>query len=46
MVEYVEHSPDDLWSGSFAIDDGCMLAPQVPGHGVAFSDEAKKRYKP
>ena len=44
MVEYLEHAPDDLWSEAFAIDDGFMHVPQVPGHGVDFSDDAKKRY--
>jgi L-alanine-DL-glutamate epimerase-like enolase superfamily enzyme len=44
MVEYLEHAPDDLWSEAFAIDDGFLHVPQIPGHGVDFSDEAKKRY--
>lgn len=44
LVEYVEHAPEDLWASPFPIVAGKLTVPDVPGHGVELSVEARTRY--
>ncbi len=44
LVEYLAGSPEDLWQDPVEIVDGMMAPPDRPGHGMAFSAEAIKRY--
>jgi L-alanine-DL-glutamate epimerase-like enolase superfamily enzyme len=44
---YVEYYPfmDDLLEEHLVVEDGQVLVPQGPGHGVRFTDDAWKRYR-
>jgi len=44
---YVEYYPfmDDLLTEGLVVEDGHVLVPKGPGHGVQFTDEAWKRYR-
>ena len=45
LVEYVEHTPADLWSRAFEVKNGRIAIPNVPGHGVELSSTARARYE-
>lgn len=44
---YLEYYPfmDHLLTGTLTVEDGMLLVPDTPGHGVTFTDEAWKRYR-
>ena len=44
---YVEYYPfmDDLLVEGLVVENGALLVPTRPGHGVAFTDEAWRRYR-
>ena len=44
MVEYVEMLPPETLTRDFAVSNGCMAVPGVPGHGVEFTEDAIRRY--
>lgn len=44
MAEYAELFPPGTLTADFDVVDGCIEIPDVPGHGVEFTDEALKRY--
>lgn len=44
MVEYVEMLPPETLTREFPVVSGRMEVPDVPGHGVEFSEEAIRRY--
>ena len=44
-AEQVNTVPDDLFAEPLAIVDGHLQVPDRPGHGVAFSPEAIKRWR-
>jgi L-alanine-DL-glutamate epimerase-like enolase superfamily enzyme len=44
LVEYAELIPPDVLTREFPVVDGCIRVPDVPGHGVAFADEAVRRF--
>lgn len=44
LVEVLAGSPSGLWEDMPAIVNGTMMPPAGPGHGMAFSAEALKRY--
>lgn len=44
LVEVLAGSPEDLFRHPVEIVDGGIALPNRPGHGVAFSEEAIKRY--
>lgn len=45
MAEYVELIPADLLTHPFAVVDGHLRVPEVPGHGVELTGEAMTRYR-
>jgi len=44
---YVEYYPfmDDLLSAHLVVEDGAVLVPKEPGHGIEFTPDAWKRYR-
>ena len=44
---YVEFYPfmDDLLTHGLAVEDGNVVVPTAPGHGVEFTEEAWRRYR-
>jgi L-alanine-DL-glutamate epimerase-like enolase superfamily enzyme len=44
LVEDLAGAPEDLWEHAPNIADGFMTPPDRPGHGMAFSKEAIRRY--
>lgn len=44
LVEVLAGSPANLWRDPVVVADGHMTPPDRPGHGIAFSKEAVKRY--
>ena len=44
LVEVLAGSPRDLFEHPVEVVDGALEAPMRPGHGVAFTAEALKRY--
>lgn len=45
MVEYAQLLPPDAFTRSFDVVGGSIAIPDVPGHGVAMTDEALERYR-
>ncbi|MGH8926806.1 MAG: enolase C-terminal domain-like protein [Acidimicrobiia bacterium] len=45
LPEYAELFPPDLLTHSFEVIDGQIKVPDVPGHGVEFTEEAVARYR-
>ena len=43
LVEYVNLFDADLFTGDFAVRDGCLAVPDTPGHGVAFNMDMVRR---
>lgn len=44
LVEFLAGAPEDVWEHPPVIVGGHMAPPNRPGHGMAFSAEALKRY--
>ena len=44
MVEYVEMLPSETLTREFPVVSGRMEVPDVPGHGVEFTQEAIRKY--
>ena len=44
LVEFLAGAPEGVWEHDPVIVDGHMAPPDRPGHGMAFSAEALKRY--
>ena len=42
-VEYAELLPPETFTAPFVVTGGTMRVPDVPGHGVAFSDDVYRR---
>ncbi len=44
MAEYMELLPEGTLTQNFPVRDGCIQVPEVPGHGVEFTQDALKRF--
>lgn len=44
MCEYAELIPPETLTREFEVVDGAIQVPDVPGHGVEFTDDALERY--
>ncbi len=44
LVEFMELTPPGLMTREFVVKDGCIEVPDVPGHGMAYTPEAIKKY--
>ena len=45
MAEYMELLPEGTLTREFAVAQGCIDVPDVPGHGVEFTQRAIERYR-
>ena len=45
MCEYAELIPPDTLTREFVVNDGRIEIPDVPGHGVEFTEEALQRFR-
>ncbi|MGA7270618.1 MAG: mandelate racemase/muconate lactonizing enzyme family protein [Acidimicrobiia bacterium] len=45
MAEYAELLPADALTRPFEVVDGAITVPDVPGHGVELTEEARSRYR-
>jgi L-alanine-DL-glutamate epimerase-like enolase superfamily enzyme len=45
MAEYMELLPEGTLTREFAVSKGCIEVPNVPGHGVEFTQRAIERYR-
>ena len=45
LVEYMDWHPDDLFEETPQCKDGVFRIGERPGHGIAFTREALRKYK-
>ena len=45
MAEYMELLPEGTLTREFAVAQGCIDVPDVPGHGIEFTQRALGRYR-
>jgi L-alanine-DL-glutamate epimerase-like enolase superfamily enzyme len=45
LVELIDWAPPDLFAEPLRCEDGHFVIPERPGHGVAFTPEAERKYR-
>jgi L-alanine-DL-glutamate epimerase-like enolase superfamily enzyme len=45
LVEYMDWAPPDLWAETPRWEDGALRIPDRPGHGMALTAGAEKKYR-
>ncbi len=45
LVEFIDWTPPDLFTGMPVCEDGCFRVPDRPGHGIELAPDAERKYR-